>query len=381
MSGELETTARYALELAFGRAQPPAVASAPGRCTLVGEHVDYADGLVACIGIQLGLAVALRRSPVGRWRITSGAERAERAEAELENGSRDLADRVLAVVLALRAGGIAVPPLDVAVAADLPAGAGLSSSAALSVAMVVGLLRLVRRRLPAREVAHIALVAERDLLGIPVGPLDQRAVVLAPDGGALLLDCRDGGVLRLPWRLQGVRLVAVATGTTHDVGGGGYGERRGEADAALAILGGSSWREVTLEVAAAAELQPPLDGRARHLVTETERAAEAALAIREGDAQRLGELMSASHASLRDDYAVSTAALDATVAAAEAVGGCLGARLVGAGFGGTAVALVTEEATAAVLRAMRSAAGAAPGAGWVLEPAAGAAARAPDAVS
>lgn len=378
MSGELETTARYALELAFGRGETPVHASAPGRCTLVGEHVDYADGLVACIAVQLGVAVAARRSGTDTWRLCSGETRVE-VEGTVVGG-RELGDRILSVALALERIGVAVPPCEMAVAADLPQGAGLSSSAALAVAVEVALLRLVRRHLPAREVAHVALVAERDILGIPVGPLDQRAVVLAPAGGALLLDCRDGGAAVLPWRLGDVVLVAVDTGQAHDVGGAGYATRREQADAALAALGVGSWRDVTRAQVGEAGLEPPLDSRARHIVTETERAADAAVALRAGDAGRLGALMSASHASLRDDYEVSTGELDAVVAAATAVPGCHGARLVGAGFGGTAIALTAGEASGAVRAAMLEAAGSGAGGGWVLHPAAGVAARAPDAV-
>ena len=371
--------ANAALEAAFGAGDAPASACAPGRATIVGEHVDYAGGLVVCIAVDLGVAVSLRRSPDGAWRVASGGRRAERMEPALLG---DVADRVLAVAAALGPAGIAAPALEVAVAADLPEGAGLSSSAALSVAVVVATLRLLGRRLPAAEVARVAYAAEHDVLGVPCGTLDQRAVVGAPAHGALLLDFRDGGAVRLPWLPEHTRLVAVDTAAPHDVGGDGYRARRAEADAALRLLGAPSWRDLTPEDVAAAGLPAPLDRRARHITTETQRAGEAAVALRAGDSAALGTLISGSHASLRDDYEVSTRELDACCAAAESVPGCFGARLVGAGFGGTATALVRPDAAEAARAAMLAAVGRrAPDArSWLLEPSAGAAELAPDVV-
>jgi galactokinase len=353
---------------------------APGRSTLVGEHVDYAEGLVVAIAVQLGVAACLRRSPDATWRVVSGERRAERPAPDLQG---DVADRVLAVAAALGGAGIAVPPLEVGIAADLPEGAGLSSSAALSVAILVAVLRLVGRRLPGTEAARIAHAAESDVLGVPCGTLDQRTVVGAPAGGALLLDFRDGGAVGLPWRLGDVGLVAVDTGAAHDVGGDGYRARRSEANEALALLGAASWRDVTPEQVAAAGLPDPLWRRARHITTETLRAAEASAVLRAADAPALGRLMSASHASLRDDYQVSTPALDACCTAAQSVPGCLGARLVGAGFGGTATALAHAEAAERVRAAMLAALGsrASWGRSWLLEPSAGAAELAPDALT
>lgn len=369
---------RAALELAFGEGEEAASASAPGRATIVGEHVDYADGLVVCVGVNLEVAVAIRRSADTTWRVASGSRRAERAEPALLG---DVADRVLAVAAALGPAGVAVPPLEVAIAADLPEGAGLSSSAALGVAVVVAALRLLGRRLPAAEVARVAYAAEHDVLGVPSGSLDQRAVVGAPRNGALLLDFRDGGSVRLPWA-EGTCLVAVDTATAHDVGGEGYRTRRMEADAALRLLEAVSWRDLSPEQVEAAGLPEPFDRRARHITSETLRAGEAAVALRFGDAEALGRLMSASHASLRDDHEVSTPELDACCAAAEAVKGCLGARLVGAGFGGTAIALARSDSAETVRVGMLEALGRAQPdvRSWLLEPSPGAAELAADVV-
>lgn len=341
-----------------------ATARAPGRCTLAGEHVDYAGGRVLCCPVDRAVAVALRPSAGRRWRLLSDGRRVDRG-SPLPAG--DLGDRAFAPAVVLSRRGWEVPPLEIAVAADLPEAAGLASSAALSCAVTVALLRLLGGRLSAAELAAVALEAERDVVGVPCGPLDQRAVVGLPEGGAMLLDCAGGSAAAVSWGLAGEVLVACDSGESHDVGGAGYRTRRAEAEAALGLLGVDGVGGVGAAALEAAALPPPLDRRARHLVTETARAGAAAEALAAGDAARLGALMSASHASLRDDYEVSTPALDAAVAAARAVPGCHGARLVGAGFGGTAVALVEEPAAAGCAAAMRGAVPRGRGA-WRLSP-------------
>jgi len=353
-----------------------AVASgaAPGRCTLVGEHVDYVGGMVLCCPVDRAVAVALRPSADGRWRLVSDGRRVERGEP---GPAGDLGDRAFAPAVVLAAEGIRLPALEMAVAADLPEAAGLASSAAVCCAAMVAMLRLVGARMPTGRFVELALAAERDVVGVPCGPLDQAAVVGLPTGGALLLDCGRGTADAVPWHAEAAVLVACDTGETHDVGGAGYRERRAEAEAALRGLGATCVGRIEACDVAAARLPAPLDRRARHLITETHRAATAASALGAGDATTLGLLMSASHASLRDDYEVSTPALDAAVAAALAVPGCLGARLVGAGFGGTAIALVDDPAAESVRAAMQAAVPGSRGA-WLLAHAPGLAVTAAD---
>jgi galactokinase len=335
----------------------------PGRCTIVGEHVDYADGVVVCMAVGLHVDVELR--PAAR-----------------DDG--DLGPLPRAMLQALRERGLSLPPLRLHIRATLPAGAGLSSSAALCGAIGVAALRLLGQRTTAAELVETMLHAERDIAGVPCGPLDQRAVVRAPHAGALLLDCRDGSDVPLPW-LDGHVLAACHTGDSHDVGGAEYRTRRAEADRALRALGASSWRDLGADALDRGQLTPLLRRRARHIVGETGRALECAEALGRGDAVTVGRLMHESHASLRDDYEVSTPALDAVSAAAESVDGCLGARLCGAGFGGTAVALVERHRAPACLAAMQSALDRLGGRGqrrgaWVLEPAPGLAELAADVV-
>jgi galactokinase len=371
---ETEASAVQGLVDAAGAGSTPATAWAPGRCTLVGEHVDYAGGLVLCVAVDLGVAAAVRPGSRPGFLVTSDGQTVSRAGP---GPAGDVADRVLAPVVALRQRGIAIPDVEVGIAATLPAGVGLASSAALMVAVTMATLRLTRTTMSWSDVSDVALIAERDVLGIPCGPLDQRAVVEAPPGGALLLDCRTGAASSASWPWPDAVLVACDTGTHHDVGGLEYRSRRDETERGLAALGVVSCQELTAEAIDAAEVEPVIRRRLRHIMDESARAELAVDAMRNADLVALGRLMSASHASLRDLHEVSTPTLDAVAAAAEAVDGCAGARLVGAGFGGAVVALVVREAAEPCATAMRAACEA--GRTFELRPSAGAATLDPDA--
>jgi galactokinase len=373
-SRALILAAQEALENAAGAGPAASSAWAPGRCTLVGEHVDYAGGQVLCVAIQLGIAVALRRSTTERFRVASG----ENVVTRIEAGPRgDVGDRVLAPVVALRERGIAVPVVEVGIAATLPAGAGLASSAALMVAVTAAILRLLGLSMTARDLAAVALSAERDVLGIPCGPLDQRAVVDAPAQGALLLDCATGAEVSVGWLWPEAVLVACDTGTHHDVGGAEYRRRREETESGLAALSVEGCQDLTEAAIVAGHLDPAIERRLRHVMAESRRAVEGADAMRRADLVALGRLMSASHRSLRDLHEVSTPILDTVVRAVEAAPGCLGARMVGAGFGGTVVALVTLENAEACRSAMADACG---GETFLLRPSPGVAVLSPDVV-
>jgi galactokinase len=364
-----------ALQQAGGPGSAPATAWAPGRCTLVGEHVDYAGGDVLCLAVDLGIAVALRPTETLRYLVTSGGTVVSRSDA---GPAGDIGDRVLAPVVALRGRGFSVPVIEVGVAATLPAGAGLASSAALIVAVTTAILRMLGATITARDLAAVALTAERDVVGVPCGPLDQRAVIDAPDRGALLLDCRTGGETVMPWPWADVVLVGCDTGTHHDVGGVEYRRRREETESGLAALGVATCQDLREPAVDAAALAPAIKRRLRHVMGESARAAAAAAALRAGDLAALGRLMSASHLSLRDLHEVSTPTLDAVVLAARGVNGCAGARMVGAGFGGAVAALVTRSRAAACREAMAAACGG--GTTFELRPSPGVAVLAPDVV-
>lgn len=373
---ELERRARSAVAASTARvpARPDVFSAvAPGRCVLVGDHVDYAGGLVLCAAIDLHVAVALRQREDGVERGVVGDDH------------RGRADYVLAATQALRAAGVDVPPIEAATSASLPPGAGLASSAAVVCATVVALLRLRGGRMAASAVVDAAYEAEHNVLGVPCGRLDQHAVVESPERGALLFDAAADAVATVAWNLADVVLVVCDTAERHSVAGPEYARRRAETAAALELAG--------METAQ----QPPPDARAvdagaasgagavpwrrlRHVVGETRRAAAAADALRGGDARALGRLMSESHRSLRDDHEVSTPALDAVAAAAEAIPGCHGARMVGAGFGGSVLALTDAGAAGHCADAMRAAAGER-GAAWILRPSPGLARTASDVIA
>ena len=309
---------------------------APGRFTLAGEHVDYARGATLCAATDLGVEVAVRWSRDSVFRVAS----AGRVVQRLEPGpARDIGDRIFAAARCLEGRKAAPRPVEVGVAADLPESAGLASSAAVVCATLVALLRLHQRRVPVAEFVDLALHAERDLVGVPCGPLDQRALVESRAGSVVLLDFDSGArtVLRWPW--TDLVIVGCDSGEQHDVGGAEYRSRRDDCDRVLSTLGVDSCQRIDPGALQAAGLGERLSKRARHLVSETARARSAAEAVRAGDAAALGELMLAGHVSLANEFDAGTPRGDAMVEAAMRVPGVYGARMVGAGFGGTVIAL------------------------------------------
>lgn len=372
----LETQAAKALTNAFGAGDTSMMGRAPGRVPVVGEHVDYVGGRVACVAIDLEVVVAVRVSRDGVWRVCSANRLIERPDPSPVG---DIGDRVFAAGLALRRRFPTVPAVEVGVAASLPESAGLSSSAAIVVATVVALLRLTDKRLTTEELVEVALRAEREIVGVPCGSLDQQAVVRAPDRNVLVLDFLDNTFETVAWPWPDVCIVVADSGESHDVGGSGYGERRLQAELVLEDLGVSSCQEIGTHWPEfqSAELQR----RARHITSETARTDEAIRCLADGNAVALGRLVSLSHKSLRYDFEVSTRRIDAMVGAAERTPGCYGARIVGGGFGGSAIALCDEAASSAVREAMARNAGRCGLAGtWVVHPSAGVAVTAEDVV-
>lgn len=400
-AGPFEAPLRKHLVDTFAAGGNAVTATAPGRCTLVGEHVDYAGGLVLCAAIDLDVGVALRAAQEGTDRLAArviaiGRSPAAPVEPPREAGVLERAyplqpsggGYVFAAAEALRARGLRIPALEAVTAASLPAGAGLASSAAVIGATLVALLRLLGTSLTVADFIDAAYAAEHDILGVPSGRLDQHAIVESPNGGAILLDCAADAATEVPWRLTDAVLCVCDTGKRHSVAEAGYRRRREETEAALRAAGATNAQEIAFAVdgpLTAFDSLDPGNGdvparRLRHVVTETRRARAAAEALRTGDAALLGRLMSASHRSLRADQEVSTPLLDIVVAAAESVAGCYGARLVGAGFGGSVVALTTAAAATSCCDAMRDAAGAG-ASSWVVHASPGLALTAGDVVT
>ncbi len=322
--------------------EPGATASAPGRVNLIGEHVDYHGGHVLPVATEWRTGVAVGSAPDGFAAVSEQQPPVRAAWPPVQRG--DWSDYVAGVVTQFLAAPAPPAGLRVAVASDVPVGAGVSSSAALEVATAGALAALLGRALEPRALALIAHRAETDFVGVPCGVMDQMASALTPAGSALLLDCRTLETEAVPVPLD---LVLAESGESHALRDGGYAQRRREGDEALARLAAADASiRMLVDVPPSALprllplLPPPLDRRVRHVVEENDRAVRAARALRVGDLATVGGLVDASHDSLRDLYECSTPRLDAIVAAARAVPGVLGARLVGAGWGGAVLAVV-----------------------------------------
>jgi galactokinase len=325
----------------FGR--PPAVAAgAPGRVNLIGEHTDYNDGFVLPTAIPQRTEVALAPRPDDTVRVTSMAlgDGLEDYVLGGEAPGRGWLDYVQGVTHALATAGHHVGGFDACIDSRVPIGSGLASSAALEVSLLRALRDAFALALDDVALALLGQRAENELVGARVGPMDQMAASLADERSALFLDTRSLAWERVPLP-AGVEILVVDSGVAHDHARGEYNTRRTECERAAALLGVRALRDVSpADLPRVAALPPPLDARARHVVTENARVLDAVAALRAADARRLGALFDASHASMRDDFAVSVPAVDTLVGLTRRAPGVYGARLTGGGFGGAIVAVV-----------------------------------------
>jgi galactokinase len=324
-------------------------ASAPGRVNLIGEHTDYHDGFVLPAPIPRRTTVHLERRSDRLVRARSSSISNDRAEFEIgrERPGRGWLDYVQGVTAALVNSGRAIGGFDVQVESTIPLGAGVSSSAALEVALLRGIRALFDLDLDDVAVAQLAFSAETGFVGVPVGIMDQMAASLGRDGEALFLDTRTLDVKHLPIPAS-IEVAVIDSGIRHRHAGGDYAVRRRESFEAAALLGVGRLRDLDADqLPRLAALPATLARRARHVVTENERVVEAVKALAAADAVRLGALFAASHASMRDDYEVSTPEIDTLVEIARRHADVYGARLTGGGFGGAVVVVARAEAAAA----------------------------------
>ncbi|WP_426322079.1 galactokinase [Microbacterium sp. E-13] len=357
--------------------QPVGTWSAPGRVNLIGEHTDYNDGFVLPFAIQHRTHVALAPRQDARIRVVSrflrssdgdgGVVEAGLAElAELFPGRRDEVPEwaryplgvAWALIEAAEADPRSVTGVDLAFASDVPVGAGLSSSAAIEGATAVALAETWGLDLDGPALAQIGRRAENEAVGAPTGIMDQMASLLGRPDAAIFLDCRslEAEVVDLGFADAGLELLVIDTGVKHSHATGGYGERRAACERAAAAMGVPALRDV-----AAADL-PRLAGlvdevtfrRARHIVTENQRVLDTVRTLREQGPTAIGDLLVASHASMRDDFEISVPELDTAVEAALGAG-AVGARMTGGGFGGAAIALVSHDSVERVAAAARAA--------------------------
>ena len=321
----------------------PVTAFAPGRVNLIGEHTDYNDGLALPFAISEGVTV--RAEPIAGDRIEAVAtDLHKHDEFELAHPPpvRGWRAFVRGAVAELQRAGIPLRAARVEISGDVPRGGGLSSSAALEVALTLALIALADVSEPDRiELAKICSKVENDWVGAQTGLLDQLASLLGEDDHALRIDFRSLEITPVPLELGEFALVTLHSGDRHSNAASGYNERRRECALASEKLGVPSLRDATLEAAAA--LPSPLDRRAKHIITEDHRVDDAVAALERRDMDELGRLLDASHASLRDCYEVSTPAVERAVAELRQAG-ALGARIIGGGFGGHVLGLMPPDA-------------------------------------
>ena len=319
-------------------------AFAPGRANLIGEHTDYNGGLALPFAIEEGVAVTA--TPIDGDDIVARAlDLGEEDRFAAAAPPRAEGWRAFVRGVAAELGGVG--PADLEVSSTVPSGAGLSSSAALTVALALALGGVAPRRQPPTVPETLALAklcsrVENEWVGVRTGLLDQLASLFGEAGHALLVDFRTLSVDPVPLELGRHRLVVLDSGESHDLAASGYNERRAECEQAAERLGLETLSDATLD--RGARLPAPLDRRARHVITENSRVTKTVNALRHGHLDAIGPLLDASHASLRDDYDASTDAVEATVERLKAAG-ALGARMMGGGFGGAVLALFPPDAT------------------------------------
>ena len=315
-------------------------ASAPGRVNLIGEHTDYHEGFVLPTVLPHRTVATIRRRSDGL--VTACSDRVDEPGGEYllgrEQQGRGWLDYVQGITAVLTARGWHVGGFDLRLTSRVPIGAGVSSSAALEVSVLRALREAFTLPLGDVDLARVAQAVETEFVGVPIGIMDQMASSLGAEGHALFLDTRTLHYLRVP--LPPVDLVVIESGVTHRHAGGGYADRRNDSFAAAELLGVKCLRDVGVDGLARIDgLTPVLARRARHIITENQRVLDAVAALEAGDLPRLGDLFNASHASMRDDYEVSTPAVDVLVSLGQEHPDIYGARLTGGGFGGAVVML------------------------------------------
>jgi galactokinase len=322
-----------------------ATAFAPGRMNLIGEHTDYNDGLALPFAITAGITVTATRVDGGSFEAIAHSldERDSFAAPEPVPGGGWRA-YVRGVVAELQALGYALAPARIEITADLPRGSGLSSSAALEVALSLALIGLTGRRPPDEiELARLGQRVEHRWVGAQTGLLDQLASLSGAEGQAVLIDFRSFELERIPLELGDHSLMTLASGEPEELAGSGYNRRREECIEAAHRMGVESLRDALIQDLHM--LPDVLARRARFVIGENGRVLSAVTALRRRDHARLGQLLDLTHAGLRDDFEVSTPAIERTVARFKDAG-ALGARLVGGGFRGNVLALMPPGAIA-----------------------------------
>ena len=345
----------------FGR-RPTCRVAAPGRVNLIGEHTDYNDGFVLPMAIDryVVIAAAARVDRQGDgdptatlYSIDLDASAKIQIVGKMAPGPVTWSNYPQGVVAGFVKRGFAVPPFEAVIQSNLPLGGGLSSSAALEVATATLLETLLEHSLDRVEKAQLCREAEHEFAGVPCGIMDQFSSIFGERDALLLLDCRSHALELVPMTDPNVTVLIANSNVRHELSDGEYAVRRTQCEEAASTLGATSLRDVSLATLDGARdrLDDVIVHRARHVITEIDRTVKAAEAIRRGKWDEVGQLMYASHKSLRDDYEVSCEELDFLVELADKLGsraGVIGSRMTGGGFGGCTVNLVRTNQAASV---------------------------------
>ena len=334
--------------------KPEWLVQAPGRINLIGEHIDYLNGLVMPAAIDRYVRMAVRENGTERITVWSDGKSGSFGWQDLKpfKGADYWMNYIGGVVEMYRREGIEVRGFDAVITADLPVGAGLSSSAALETATAFAVETVAGVKVDPTRRAELCRAAEHEFAGVPCGIMDQIAVGFGQKDHALMVDCSDASIspVKIP---AGISLLVSDTRVSHALGDGEYRKRSESCDEALLILEKPGWREVSREDLSKkeSELGSSLFRRARHVISELNRVPAMKDALVKGDLESVSEIMKSGHESLRDDYEVSCRELDLLVRAAYEFGfenGRVGSRMTGGGFGGSTVTLVREDSAEAL---------------------------------
>lgn len=341
----------------FGE-EPDLIAAAPGRVNLIGEHIDYSEGFVLPFAIKDRTTAAIRKRDDSTVRIASVQRRNKVITVDIHDVQPGLKGDWERYALGVLWSMGVKTGVDLMIDGQVPLGAGLSSSAALECSVATAINHLFDMGFSLEELARLTQKAENQYVGVPCGIMDQSVSLMATVGSALLLDCRDLSTRNIPFDVatHGLELLIIDTQAHHALTDGGYAERRASCEAVALKLGIDSMRALTL-----AQLEASRDSitsveylRARHAVSEMQRVLDCVEALSISDFEKVGRLINQSHASLRDDYTVSCPELDTAVDASLAAG-ALGSRMVGGGFGGSAIALIQASKTGETITAIEKA--------------------------
>ncbi len=340
-------------------AKPDLIARAPGRVNLIGEHTDYNDGFVLPMAIDRAVWIAFRPRDDSTVRLFSSDLGTDSVfDLRSLTPAEGWGEYAKGIAHTLQQAGYRLHGFDGIIMADVPRGAGLSSSAAVELAVARVFAAVSNIEWDAPKMAKLAQKAENEWVGVHCGIMDQMASAASREGHALFLDCRSLEMQHVPLP-KGIAIVVLDTSTRRGLVDSAYNERRSQCEEAARWFGARALRDVGLEEFGKRNAKSGLSEiawkRARHVVTENARVLDAVKAMKSGDAKRLGALFNASHESLRNDFEVTNDALDTMVRCAQEQDGCYGARMTGAGFGGCAVALVEEEKAGMFVHAVGSA--------------------------